>query len=90
MNDVQVFDICLNNLIQAETAANIQDELAKEKTDRSKEKESFQSQIAELVKEGDEKDKSIKELNDNIASKDGEIIAFRKQVDEVSSLVVMQ
>ena len=63
--------------------SSVQEELVKEKSDRSREKDSFQAEISQLVKERDEKDKNIKELNGIVSSRDADVIASRNQVEEV-------
>ena len=63
--------------------SSVQEELVKEKSDRGKEKDSFQAEMSQLVNERDEKDKSIKELNEIVSSKDADIIALKNQAEEV-------
>ena len=63
--------------------SSIQEELAKEKSDRSKESDSFQTKLTELVEESDRKDKNIKELNEELSARNSDIAQLREQADEV-------
>ena len=68
---------------------SVQEELHKEKSDRNNERDSLQSEISQLVKDRDDKDKNIKELNDNLALKETEILELKSRVEEVCPYVVV-